>query len=731
MTEEKILADLNKSQREAVTHFQGPALVLAGAGSGKTRVLIRRLAYLISHYGVKSEEILALTFTNKAADEMKERTADLLGYIPRGWVGTFHSFAAGLLRREAEKLGYSSSYVIYDKKDQKKMLKEIMKDLEIDSNDISPARVSGKISRAKSELISPEEYTPGANPDEKKIKELYSRYEARMKESNALDFDDLLMKTCQLFTRFEEVKKYYQNRYRFLLIDEYQDVNKAQYRLSQLISGRRKNIFVVGDPDQSIYGFRGADIKNILNFERDFPEAEVFKLEQNYRSHQKILAAAQSVIKHNKNRKEKDLWSRRSQGSSVTVCRTESGRREAKYVGKRMKDLRDRSNYKYGDMAVMYRTNAQSRVLEDAFMKMNIPYQLVGGQRFYDRKEIKDILAYLRLIYNPHDEAALLRVINRPRRGIGSKTIERVKDFASSQNISLYQAVCNPREIPSLTSAYQTRVKKFADLIEDLREKHKELTLVGLMDAVLKKTGYEEFIQDKEGDDAWERIDNIGELHNVLTEYLQQNPEGNLEGFLEQISLVTDVDNWEESRDHVTLLTLHSAKGLEFPVVFLTGLEEGLFPHGNSMGSEEEIEEERRLCYVGMTRAQEELFLVHAKSRRRFGKNERCSPSRFLQELDESVVRREKFRGERVVDAGFSGDGSESVSDDIFAEEMPDLYPDDQQFHPGEEVVHPKFGSGRVTEVDLEGNGDEILVVDFADGNTRVLMADYAPLEKK
>ncbi|SDL85626.1 ATP-dependent helicase [Halarsenatibacter silvermanii] len=738
MRNKDILKDLNPAQKKAVRHFQGPALVLAGAGSGKTRVLTHRLAYLIGEYGIDPETILAVTFTNKAADEMKERAASLLGARPESWVGTFHSFAASILRKEAEKIGYNSNYVIYDTADQRALLKEILSDLKIDSSRVKPSLLAVLISNAKSDLVRPEDYEAGAEGRVKSlVPEVYREYEKRMRASNALDFDDLLMKCCQLFGDHERVKSYYQRKYRFLLIDEYQDVNNAQYRLSQHLTGEEENIFAVGDPDQSIYGFRGADISNILNFERDYPRAEVIRLERNYRSQQKILQAAQSVIENNISRKEKDLWSDLGKGGDVVVAELESGKREARYVGKEVDRLIKKDNFAYGDIAVLYRTNSQSRSLEDVFMKKNIPYQIVGGLKFYERREIKDMLAYLRLVYNPQDEASLLRVINTPRRGIGRKTQERVKSFASEHNISVFEAISKPEVIPGLSTTYERRVREFAELIEELRARYEEGTVLDLMSAVIRRTGYKDDLRQKD-DKARERIENIGELHNLIREYLQKNNEGGLGDFLEEVKLLSDIDRWEDSTDHVTLMTLHSAKGLEFPAVFMVGMDEGIFPHENCLEDSDEVEEERRLCYVGMTRAQQQLYLTRAKKRRRYGSRKRYEPSRFLSEIDGNVTTREIPGGSRK-DSFETGTGwsdslqksADKALDNLFTGGEDKKTSEDTSYQPGEIVQHSEFGQGEVLKVSRSRQYGEKIKVRFADGNEKELMVSYAPLEKK
>ncbi|MBF8438097.1 UvrD-helicase domain-containing protein [Halanaerobiaceae bacterium Z-7014] len=714
-TENQILAGLNQPQKEAVMHFKGPALVLAGAGSGKTRVLTRRIAYLIAEYGVNPGNILAMTFTNKAASEMKERVNKLISEEMRSWVGTFHSFGATLLRREAEKLGFKRNFSIYDTSDQKRMIKEIMQDLNIDTKKTKPSRVLNEISDAKNQLIRPEDYkVEKFNFLSELVSKIYPTYQQRMKESNAFDFDDLIMKPCQLFTEYPRIKEYYNEKYKYILVDEYQDVNHAQYRLSQLLTGIDNNIFVVGDPDQSIYGFRGADINNILNFEKDFADAKVIRLEQNYRSKENILKAAQSVIKNNSSRLDKDLWSDRGEGDSIEFFEAATDKEEAGFIMEEAKKLNRAGEYNYGDMVVLYRTNAQSRSIEDVLRRNQVPYQIVGGLKFYDRKEIKDIVAYLRLINNPADTAALLRIINEPARGIGAKTIERVQDYAYANNISLFQSCLESDHNPELTKAYSSRVIEFAELIEEFQELENEITIDKLVSKILSKTGYESEIISKEGPKAQERLENIGELQSAMREYLQENDDGSLAGFLEEVALIADIDTMEDKNNFITLMTLHSAKGLEFPVVFLAGLDEGLFPHGNSMDDASEIEEERRLCYVGITRAQDKLYILRAKNRFRYGESKYYAPSRFLNEIPDSLINCEDDEDYGTIDIKDKSNNSS-------------INARSSNYKEGQKIIHPSWGIGEIKQV-KEDRGTK-LTIRFKDGKERELLAEYAPLQ--
>ncbi|MFW5999366.1 MAG: DNA helicase PcrA [Halanaerobiaceae bacterium] len=715
---EKILDDLNPGQREAVEHKDGPLLVLAGAGSGKTRVLTRRIAYLIEGYDIDPRNILAVTFTNKAADEMKERVAGLAGGLERQLtVSTFHSFCVRILRREIGKLGYDTNFVIFDTADQKSLLKRILKEQDVDIKRYNSSMVLGKISNAKNELITPDDYYREAdNYFQEIVAEAYSEYQRRLHNNNALDFDDLIMKVVQLFRDNALVLEYYQDRYQYILIDEYQDVNYAQYRLGNLLAERHRNIFVVGDPDQSIYAFRGADIRNILNFEDEYPEAKMVKLEQNYRSREKILEAAHSVIKNNQARKEKKLWTDRGPGEDICYHTAPTQKGEADYICRQIKKLQQ-EDFSYGEMAVLYRTNVQSRALEEVFMKYGIPYQIIGGTRFYDRMEIKDIIAYLRVLYNPDDDVSLRRIINKPRRGIGSGTLGKMERFAGEEDISLYEAGLRTEENPHLSGAYAGRVEKFFSFLEELRAKQDEVVLTELVQKILEETGYRMNLLEKGTDQAKNRLENIDELLNVIESYMKESEDNTLGGFLEEVSLLSEVDNLEEDEEAVTLMTLHSAKGLEFPVVFLAGMEEGIFPHRNSLEEEGGIEEERRLCYVGITRAEDMLFLTRARTRMRFGSSKQYPPSCFIKEIPDELLadRSEKDIVDAATEALSEGDGDGSHRSA------------GSRYSAGQKVVHPRWGVGKVIKVNPE-KGE--LTVKFDRGRPRVLAEKYAPLQK-
>ena len=727
MKAKEIIEDLNKEQKRAVKHREGPMLVLAGAGSGKTRVLTRRVAYLIAEYKIFPQNILAVTFTNKAAEEMKERISSLLNGLPdEPWISTFHSLCVRILVREVEKLGYKKNFVIFDQNDQKKLIKEILKELNIDSKKTKPGAVLHEISQAKNELLTPKEYEDEVGGYFSEIvAKIYPIYQQKLKDNNAFDFDDLIMKTVELFRDYPQVLEFYQEKFQYILVDEYQDVNYAQYQLVQILADKYNNLCVVGDPDQGIYGFRGADIRNILNFENDYSDAEIIRLEQNYRSKETILKAAQHVIKNNQFRKEKDLWTQRGTGEKITYYEASSEKDEAGYVAKEIKNL-VKSEYEYSDLAVLYRTNAQSRAFEEMFMKFGIPYQIIGGLKFYDRMEIKDILGYLRVLYNPDDDINLMRIINKPKRGIGAGTLGKVQDYAEYYNISLYEAGLQADQIENLTGAYEKRIKDFFSMMEELRKDIEETALSELARNIFVKSGYKKALENDKFDKAEERMENIKELFSVIEDYLRKNDDPTLGGFLEEVSLLSDIDNMEEENHLVTLMTLHSAKGLEFPVVFLAGMEEGIFPHSNSMAENEDLEEERRLCYVGITRAQDKLHLLRAKRRRRFGDIEMNPPSQFLDEIPEKFIKyangNKMINDSDVIDIDFSDE--KKKEENVINRSRSS----NNKYKKGKEIVHPKFGIGEITEVYNEEGRIE-LTIRFKDGKKKRLLAKYAPIQ--
>jgi DNA helicase-2/ATP-dependent DNA helicase PcrA len=636
-----ILANLNPEQQQAVITIDGPVLILAGAGSGKTRVLTYRYAYLVEEIGIEPEQILAITFTNKAAGEMKERICQLVQNIPsrRMWISTFHSFCARLLRMEIEKLGYTRSFVVYDTNDQIALIKEVIRELNLDDRYFRPRAVLSTISNAKNQLIDAEAYQVlAADYYQEKVSLIYNKYQDKLKKNNALDFDDLLLLTVKLLEDFPQTASYYQNKFRYIMVDEYQDTNHAQYNLVKILAAAHRNLCVVGDDDQSIYRFRGADINNILDFERDYPEATVIKLEQNYRSTQAILDLANCLVQNNLGRKDKKLWTKNPKGELPFVFQAPNEQGEAQFIVKEIERLRREKGYSYNNFAVLYRTNAQSRVIEEAMLKAGIPYQMVGGIRFYERKEIKDLLAYLRLINNPFDDVSFKRIINVPKRGIGKTTLEKLEDLAGELNTSLLLALKDIENSQLFSAKTGKKLSTFRSMLEDLIELKESLPVVGLVNEVIEKIGYIEDLIQEGTEEAKSRIENIKEFISVALEFEQQSGQNSLDEFLTWISLVSDVDNWEEEKVGVVLMTLHSAKGLEFPVVFIAGMEEGIFPHSRALEDEEELEEERRLCYVGVTRAKEYLYLLMAQSRMLYGTVFYNTPSRFLLELPKSKI---------------------------------------------------------------------------------------------
>lgn len=636
-----LLSGLNKEQKEAVLHNEGPLLILAGAGSGKTRVLTHRIAYLIKEHGIYPSNILAITFTNKAAREMRERIDSLIGDLSNDmWVGTFHSICIRILRRDIEKLGYDRSFVIYDTTDQQVVIKECIKELNLNEKNFPPKSILETIGKQKDELIDANHFEKLYASDFRmgKIAKAYKLYEKKLKSNNALDFDDIIMNTIKLFKQYPEVLEYYQRRFRYVLVDEYQDTNTAQYTLVQKLSEAHQNLCVVGDDDQSIYGWRGANIRNILDFEKDFKKCKTIKLEQNYRSTQNILDAANSVISNNTGRKCKSLWTDNKGGSKIIVCEHDNEHEEALYTAREIQRLIDEEDRKFKDFAILYRINAQSRVLEDMLMREGLPYKIVGGQKFYDRKEIKDIIAYLRLIQNPADNVSLKRVINVPKRGIGNTTVEHAADIAIEKGLSIFAIISDTQEYPALSRAAQ-KLDSFSKMIMRFRIIKESMSITELMDTVINDTGVLKEYEAEDTVEAQSRIENIKELKSVALEFEKQNEENSLEEFLANISLVSDLDNLEEEQDYVVLMTMHSAKGLEFPVVFIPGMEEGVFPGYRAITEgPEQLEEERRLCYVGITRAKEKLYLSNARFRTLFGNSTYNKPSRFLSEIPENLV---------------------------------------------------------------------------------------------
>jgi DNA helicase-2/ATP-dependent DNA helicase PcrA len=729
---ERLLAGLNPPQREAVEHGEGPLLVLAGAGSGKTRVLTHRVAYLVATGRAAPGEILAITFTNKAADEMRERVEALVGAVSRlMWVMTFHSACARILRREAARLGYKGTFTIYDEADSLRMVKRCMGELEMDPKRFPPRAIRAQISGAKNRLADAADYREQQGSFfEQTVADVYELYEKRMHEANAMDFDDLLVRMVNLLELFDDVRDRYQRAFRHVLVDEYQDTNRAQYRLLQLLCERHRNLFVVGDDFQSVYGFRGADIRNILEFERDFPDTAVVKLEQNYRSTQNILDAANAIMSHNRGQKPKRLWTEKETGAPVRMAELEDEHAEARYVASEIERLASEEAIPRTETAVFYRTNAQSRVLEDTLVRFDVPYQVIGGTKFYERAEVKDAIAYLSLLANPADAVSFGRIVNSPRRGIGQTTQGRLLSHANTTGLTVWEVAERPEQVPGLGPAAVKAVGRFAETMAGLRERvEREPPVAELLEAVLSDSGYIEALEAEARGGAGSRIEaegrieNLQELVGVAGEFdANRAVEGPseispLDEFLQQISLYTDQDALQEDEELLTLMTLHNAKGLEYEAVLAIGCEEGVFPHSRSI-EEGNLEEERRLCYVGATRAKRLLYLTFARQRSLYGARGWNLPSRFLSEIPEELVERHVAD---TVPVGWSS-GAGAADARLGAPRPPAV-----SFEVGDDVVHASFGEGVVTAVEPGA----VLVVRFAgDGSERKLMADYAPLRK-
>jgi DNA helicase-2/ATP-dependent DNA helicase PcrA len=713
---ETYLTDLNPAQREAVLTTEGPLLVIAGAGSGKTRVLTYRVAHLLAAVGVKPNEILAITFTNKAAQEMNDRVERQLGPVARAiWIMTFHSACGRILRREAERLGYRSNFTIYDSADQVRLVKACLEELERDPKRFVPRGIHAQISHAKNQLIGPDEYAARvASFYDQTVADVYSLYQRKLFASNAVDFDDMLMLTVDVLQRFPEARERWSKAFRYVLVDEYQDTNHAQYVLLKLLAGEHRNLMAVGDQDQAIYGFRGADIRNILEFEIDFPNTRVITLAQNYRSTNSILQAANELISHNRERKEKNLWSDLGEGDPVRVVETEDEHAEARFVAAEIASRID-EGYSASEIAVVYRTNAQSRVLEDVLVRQGVPYQVIGGPKFYERAEIKDAVAYLQVLDNPSDGISLTRIANRPRRGIGDTSIARLTAYADGLGVTLWDATAHPEEA-GLAPASTRAVRSFRSAIESLQATATDSSVADLVEAVLDRTGYLVALEAERTIEARGRIENLEELVGVAREYDGSAQGPSLSGFLQEISLYADADaiaDEDESGGAVTLMTLHNAKGLEYRAVFMIGMEEGIFPHVRSL-EENSLEEERRLAYVGMTRAKEKLTLTHAMRRNLFGRSEANLPSRFLDEMPGLTVERERLRP-----ASWSNYRSTVQREFMPRDDIPEL-------STGDTVRHHTLGTGIVTQIEPGG----VVTVRFEDGSERRLMLEYAPLER-
>lgn len=725
---------LNEQQKEAVFCTEGPLLLLAGAGSGKTRVLTHRIAYLIDQ-GVNPYHIMAITFTNKAAREMRERVDQLVGYGAENiWVSTFHSTCVRILRRHIDKLGYGNSFTIYDGDDQKSLIRSICKAYKIDTKMMPERSIISEISSAKDEFITPSEYEVKNQFDfrKKKIAEIYKEYQKQLRSNNALDFDDLLFKTVELFQFHPEVLDYYQERFRYIMIDEYQDTNTIQFQLVSMLARKYRNLCVVGDDDQSIYRFRGANIKNILNFENIFPDAQTIKLEQNYRSTKNILNAANEVIAHNHGRKEKKLWTENEEGDFIEFHQYETEHEEAGQIAEKIEELSN-EGYEYKNIAILYRTNAQSRVFEERFMIKNIPYRIVGGTNFYQRKEVKDMISYLKAVDNGQDDLAVKRIINVPRRGIGAATVNKVETYAIEHGISFLEACFEAEQITTLGNA-KKKIQGFADLIQEFRNQEAIGTLKELFDEIIQKTGYVEELKAEETEEALGRIENIEELLNKIVTYEEETQEPTLEGLLEEIALVADIDNLEESDNRVVLMTLHSAKGLEFPYVFICGMEDGIFPSYMTIMSEndDDMEEERRLCYVGITRAKKKLYLSAAKRRMVHGRTQFNSVSRFIDEIPENLMkigRETQSREKRKEKALFSATRAQKFRKPYQTKTFTAPSSVTLSYQVGDMVSHIKFGKGIVQDI-VSGGRDYEVTVDFEKCGRKKMFASFAKLKK-
>ena len=731
---------LNREQQEAVLHVDGPLLILAGAGSGKTRVLTYRIAHLIDECGVNPWNILAITFTNKAAGEMRERVDKIVGYGSESiWVSTFHSTCVRILRRYIDRLGYDTNFTIYDTEDQKTVMKSVCQKLQLDSKLYKERMLLNVISHAKDEYISPNEFLLEAKGDfrQEKIAQAYVEYQKELKKNNALDFDDLLVKTVELFQGCPDVLEYYQNRFRYIMVDEYQDTNTVQFKFISTLARQYRNLCVVGDDDQSIYKFRGANIRNILDFEKVFPDAKVVKLEQNYRSTQNILNAANGVIANNRGRKEKALWTENEQGEPILFQQFQNGYEEAEYVSGEISKKVRKGEAEYQDFAVLYRTNAQSRLFEEKFLYANIPYKIVGGVNFYSRKEIKDILAYLKTIDNGKDDLAVRRIINVPKRGIGNVTLAKVQAYADSRDISFFEALEEAGEIPGLGKA-ALKIQPFVHLIHEMRLSLADMSMQDLIQAILDKTGYAEDLKNEDTDESEARLENIDEFINKAVTYEEGAEEPNLSGFLEEVALVADIDSVEDGDNRVLLMTLHSAKGLEFPYVYLAGMEDGLFPSYMSIAADdptEEIEEERRLCYVGITRAMKELTITCARCRMVRGETQYNNVSRFVREIPSELLARKSVMPREPKKPEVPQNTSYQKAKEVFRTKTFDpqqfkvVKADKLDYTVGDQVSHVKFGKGTVLEI-TEGGRDYEVKVDFERFGVKKMFASFAKLKK-
>ena len=767
---QEILKGLNNKQYEAVITTEGPVLVIAGAGSGKTKVLTHKIAYLMQEKNVLPWNILAITFTNKAANEMKERITTLVGESAKDiWMGTFHSICVRILRKHIDQIGYDSSFIIFDTSDQKSLIKKCLKELQIDDKQYSEKMVQAEISNAKNEMLEPDQYAFKVHGDfrREKIATVYELYQKKLKENNAIDFDDIINFTIKIFTEKPEIANYYSSKFQYVLVDEYQDTNKSQFTLVKILAEVHKNITVVGDNDQGIYSFRGADISNILNFEKDFSNTKIIKLEQNYRCTGNILKTANAIIKNNETKYEKKLWTQNDEGTLPRVYSADNEYDEASFIVEQISRLKKEKDYKYSDFAVLYRMNTQSRAIEDILRREAVPYKMVGGLKFYERKEIKDIISYLRLIQNPSDNLSLIRIINEPKRGIGKTSLDQVEAISNQQGISMYEII-KDANLYGLNRVY-LKSRDFIDFIENTRGKKDTMAISELVKYILKKSGYIKALEDEKTIEAENRIENLDEFLTVAMEFEKEEVENTLQNFLEGMTLSSDIDNVEETEDSVTLMTLHSAKGLEFPVVFLVGMEEGIFPGFRSIGEPEAIEEERRLCYVGVTRARENLFLTCSKMRTVFGSTSCNLPSRFLEEIPKELLDGyedtfgtgfNKPKEEKEYAWTYGNNSSTSKINKYNIKDVPEKKAvastvfgkvssfgrsaesflngitkssestniDLSKYVSGVRVFHKKFGEGTITKTEPEGE-DLKVDISFDKVGHKRLMAKFAKLE--
>ncbi|CAM3995910.1 DNA helicase PcrA [Mesobacillus zeae] len=741
---DRLLNGLNPEQQNAVKTTDGPLLLMAGAGSGKTRVLTHRIGYLIVEKGVNPYNILAITFTNKAAREMRERIQGIMGGAADDiWISTFHSMCVRILRRDIDRIGYNRNFTILDSTDQQSVIKGILKERNLDPKKYDPRAILGMVSSAKNELISPEEYAKTAGDYYSNVvSDVYGDYQKRLRKNNALDFDDLIMSTILLFQRVPEVLEYYQRKFQYIHVDEYQDTNRAQYMLVKLLAARFRNLCVVGDSDQSIYRWRGADIANILSFEKDYPNAKVILLEQNYRSTKKILLAANKVIENNQNRKPKNLWTENADGNKIVYYRADSEQGEAQFVIGKIQELIREKGRKHSEVAILYRTNAQSRAIEEAFLKSNIEYTIVGGIKFYDRKEIKDILAYLRLISNPDDDISLQRVINVPKRAIGSTSVDKIGNFAAMHDMSMFQAL-ESLELIGLSPKAEKAAAEFRNLIRNYTNMQEFLSVTELVEEILEKSGYREMLKAEKSIEAQSRMENLDEFLTVTKSFEESSEDKSLVGFLTDLALVADIDRLDDdgkkNTDTVTLMTLHSAKGLEFPVVFLIGMEEGVFPHSRSLMEEAEMEEERRLAYVGITRAEQELYITNAQMRTLYGRTNMNPESRFIREIPEDLIENfapKKKRSPFESSASSFSSGSRRGAVPLGNSRSPrpavtrPAAAETADWKVGDKANHGKWGTGTVVSVKGSGEGTELDIAFPSPTGVKRLLAKFAPIEK-